>query len=202
VSATTRRSVIPVAVAVSATLMIGLIATQQPAEGEPKESKRAINVKLYNAEGDRVGRAKLKPSGEGETRVQARIADAAPGFHGFHIHAVGLCEPDAPDGPFTTAGGHLAEGGQSHGAHVGDMPSLLVLEDGTAALEFVTDRFEPADLRDADGSAVMIHAGRDNFANIPTRYVSTVSGQPGPDADTLATGDAGARYACGVIEAD
>jgi superoxide dismutase, Cu-Zn family len=201
VSATTRRSVISVAVALTAALLVGLVTAQEPVRGEAKD-KRAINVRLYNVEGDRVGHAKLKSTGEGETRVQARIVQAAPGFHGFHIHAVGVCDPNAPDGPFTTAGGHLAAEGQTHGDHTGDMPSLLVLEDGTARLEFVTDRFAPADLRDEDGSAVMVHSARDNFANIPPRYVSTTSGQPGPDAATLATGDAGARYACGAIEAD
>ena len=49
-----------------------------------------------------------------------------------------------------------------------------------------------AQLRDADGSALIVHAGPDNFANIPPRYGT-------PDADTLATGDSGARAACGVV---
>lgn len=187
---------------VAMVLLIAVGALQWPAEGRSKKDRRAVNVTLYNAEGDRIGRAKLKPVGDGETRVQARITEAAPEFHGFHIHAIGECDPDAPGGPFTSAGGHLALPGQAHGAHAGDLPSLLVMEDGTARLEFVTDRFELSDLKDEDGSAVMVHAGRDNFANIPERYVSTTSGQPGPDEATLATGDAGARYACGVIEGD
>ena len=50
------------------------------------------------------------------------------------------------------------------------------------------------DLFDADGSAVIVHAGPDNYANIPTRYTGPV-----PDATTLATGDAGGRVACGVV---
>jgi hypothetical protein len=40
----------------------------------------------------------------------------------------------------------------------------------------------------------------DNFANIPTRYQSTTEGVFGPDSATLATGDAGARVACGVVD--
>jgi len=36
------------------------------------------------------------------------------------------------------------------------------------------------------GTALIVHAGPDNFANIPSRYA------PAPDATTLATGDAGA----------
>lgn len=31
----------------------------------------------------------------------------------------------------------------------------------------MTDAFTLAELRDSDGSGVMVHAGRDNFANIP-----------------------------------
>ncbi len=174
--------------------------SQWPAEGRSEKGKRVANVTLYNAEGDRIGRAQLKPARGGATRVQARITEAVPEFHGFHIHAVGECDPNATGGPFTSAGGHLAHGGQTHGSHAGDLPSLLVMEDGTARLELVTDRFEVSDLRDEDGSAVIVHAGRDNFANIPSRYVSTTTGQPGPDAATLATGDAGGRYACGVVE--
>ena len=48
-------------------------------------------------------------------------------------------------------------------------------------------------LEEIKGKALIIHAGADNFGNIPTRYA------PAPDADTLATGDAGARVACGVV---
>ena len=184
---------------VAAGLLIALGASQWPAEGRSKKGKRVVNVTLHNTEGDKVGRARLKPAGDGKTRVRARITEAAPEFHGFHIHAIGVCDPDAPGGPFTSAGGHLALAGETHGAHAGDLPSLLVMEDGTARLEFVTDRFEVRDLKDDDGSAVMVHAGRDNFANIPERYMSTTSPQPGPDAATLATGDAGSRYACGVV---
>jgi Cu-Zn family superoxide dismutase len=57
---------------------------------------------------------------------------------------------------------------------------------------FETDRFTIRQLRDADGSAVMVHAAADNFANIPPRYGT-------PDDETKNTGDAGARAACGVI---
>ncbi len=38
----------------------------------------------------------------------------------------------------------------------------------------------------------------DNFANIPPRYTQK-NGTPGPDQETMATGDAGKRVACGVI---
>ncbi len=77
---------------------------------------------------------------------------------------------------------------------------LLINGDGTGELRFATDRFTVAQLLDADGSALIVHAGRDNLANIPERYHSHAHNVLGPDADTLATGDAGGREACGVIQ--
>jgi len=71
----------------------------------------------------------------------------------------------------------------------------LVNADGTGEARFKTDRYDVANLFDADGSAIIIHASPDNFANIPARYAPT-----GPDATTLGTGDAGGRFACGVVE--
>jgi Cu-Zn family superoxide dismutase len=72
------------------------------------------------------------------------------------------------------------------------MPVLLVNTDGTGEGRFVSDRYGLADIV---GRALIVHAGPDNYANIPTRYAAG-----GPDAATLATGDAGGRAACGVIE--
>jgi Cu-Zn family superoxide dismutase len=74
------------------------------------------------------------------------------------------------------------------------------MDDGEAWLRFQTDAFEIEDLFDADGSAIIVHADRDNFAHIPTRYHShTPENTFGPDSASLATGDAGARIACGVV---
>jgi Cu-Zn family superoxide dismutase len=150
------------------------------------KGKRATAT-LVNAEGAKVGRVTLF-QWRGKVTVAGRVKGLTPGFHGFHLHSVGKCEGPA----FTSAGGHVTAAGQAHPGHVGDLPSLLVNADGTASAAFETDRFRIADLRDADGSAVMVHAGPDNFANIPPRYGA-------PDAETLATGDSGARVACGVV---
>jgi Cu-Zn family superoxide dismutase len=137
---------------------------------------------------------KLRQAEEGKVLVRTVTHDLTPGFHGFHVHAVGQCVP-----PFTSAGGHYNPGGIGHGAHAGDMPSLLVGADGTGELRFKTDRFSVAELFDADGSAIIVHASSDNFAHIPSRYHSHTKGTFGPDSVTLATGDAGARVACGVV---
>lgn len=156
-------------------------------------------VVLHGVDGSKLGRVTLRQQGN-LIVVTGLVRSLTPGFHGFHIHAIGLCEADAAGGPFATAGGHYTGGHPNHGDHAGDMPSLLVTNEGKAYTQFLTDRFTLADLRDADGSAVMVHGGRDNFANIPLRYFTGTPPTAGPDATTLATGDAGARVACGVID--
>jgi Cu-Zn family superoxide dismutase len=73
------------------------------------------------------------------------------------------------------------------------MPVLLVNSDGTGKVSFETDRFALKDLFDEDGSAIIVHALPDNYANIPERYGEV-------DQDTLETGDSGERIACGAIQ--
>ena len=145
---------------------------------------------LLNANGDEVGRATFADR-NGKVVVSATASGLPADFHGFHVHGTGVCE--GPD--FTTAGGHFNPNGMSHPGHAGDLPSLYVSADGTAELRALTDRFAVSDLLDGAGTALVVHANRDNYANIPTRYA------PAPDAMTLSTGDAGARLACGVIQA-
>ncbi|HEV3377360.1 MAG TPA: superoxide dismutase family protein [Thermoleophilaceae bacterium] len=162
-------------------------------DDDDRSGKRAWAV-LRDTSGQRVGVATFRER-RGKTEVEAEVWRVAPGFHGFHVHAVGQCVP-----PFTSAGGHYNPTGAAHGDHAGDLPSLLVNRDGTGELAFETDRFSVDELFDADGSALIVHAGRDNYANIPTRYHSHTENTFGPDSETLATGDAGARAACGVVQ--
>lgn len=159
----------------------------------------ATTVLLTGAEGEEVGTVDLVDDGE-VLRVTVNAQNLTPGFHGFHLHAVPECHPDAEDGPFTSAGGHWTVGDEPHGEHAGDLPPLYVLDDGTAETSFVTDRFTMADVESNGGVAVMIHEGPDNLANVPDRYTAEGADAPGPDDDTLATGDAGGRAACGVLE--
>ena len=154
------------------------------------EAGGAVAV-LRTVAGESVGVVAFAPQG-GQVLVQATVWRLPPGFHGFHIHAVGSCDPATS---FASAGGHLNSDGHAHAGHAGDQPPLLVLEDGAGQLTFRTDRYALAELLDADGSAVIVHALPDNFANIPERYAPN-----GPDETTRATGDAGGRIACGVIE--
>jgi Cu-Zn family superoxide dismutase len=183
-------TVLAVAIPAVALAVTGAFGAQSSDGGGAPRASTA----LHATAGDRVGAATFKEK-HGDVIVRAEVRDLAPGFHGFHVHTTGQCEP-----PFTSAGGHFNPDGSNHGDHAGDLPTLLVNEDGTGSLQFETDRFSVAELVDADGSALIVHAGRDNYANIPDHYHSHTYDTFGPDQDTLATGDAGERAACGVVE--
>jgi Cu-Zn family superoxide dismutase len=176
-------------------LVTGVVTAPLYGSGSGTSSSRNhVKVELHDATGASIGFVKLTKQG-GKVIVRGEVSGLTPGFHGFHVHAVGQCAA-----PFTSAGGHYNPGGTGHGTHAGDMPSLLVFDDGTAEAQFATDNFAIDQLFDADGSAIIVHAAPDNFAHIPTRYQSTTEGVFGPDSATLATGDAGARIACGVVD--
>jgi Cu-Zn family superoxide dismutase len=149
-----------------------------------------VRATLRDAAGQQVAVVEFRKTPRSAVKVVVTGAGLPPGFHGMHVHAVGACE--APS--FMSAGGHLKNEGTSHSDHTGDLTSLYVKSDGTVDARFETDRFGLDTLRDMDGSAVMIHAGADNFGNIPPRYAPD-----GPDQMTRDTGDSGARIACGAI---
>ncbi|RUO18770.1 superoxide dismutase family protein [Aliidiomarina iranensis] len=108
----------------------------------------------------------------------------ADSTHGFHIHEFGDCS--APDA--TSAGGHFNPHGRDHGGpdsderHVGDLGNLNSDMSGIAHLEHVDHKLELEGDNRILGKAVVVHVQADDLASQPT-------------------GDAGARIACGVIEA-
>lgn len=113
-----------------------------------------------------------------------------PGEHGFHVHAKGSCEPALKEGKPSAAeaaGGHLDPQhtgkhlGPEGKGHLGDLPVLVVNNDGTATGPVTAPRLKKLD--DVKGKALMIHVGGDNMSD-----------QPKP------LGGGGARYACGVIK--
>jgi Cu-Zn family superoxide dismutase len=155
---------------------------------------------LKDVEGDSVGVVRFDARRGGRVEVEAEVTNVAPAddFHGFHVHTTGKCDPTT-EVPFSSAGGHFNPDTAIHGEHAGDFPVLLVKPSGRAEAKFETKRFRLSQLFDEDGSAVIVHAGRDNYANIPERYHSHTEDVLGPDSVTKATGDAGDRFACGVV---
>lgn len=143
---------------------------------------------LRDASGNVVGFAYFTEDAAGIVHVNVHAKGLTPGLHGIHIHAVGACSPT-----FAAAGGHHNPLGHQHGlenpagAHAGDLPNLEVNPAGVGHLNAKTDRATlsagPIAVFDADGSALIIHAGPDDQATDPT-------------------GNSGGRVACGVITAN
>jgi Cu-Zn family superoxide dismutase len=166
-----------------------------------------LTIQMRTPDGRPVANASLDfANGYATVTVETVTAGIlSPGFHGLHIHSVGKCDADSvaptggPPGDFLSAGGHFQAPGHTGHPASGDLTSLEVRSDGSAKLVTTTNAFTAADLRGGQGTALMIHQDPDNFGEIPTRY--QINGTPGPDQETLATGDSGKRVACGVIAA-
>ena len=189
-------------------LGLGLAGIAVPAEADHRERASAT---LRLADGQRVGHVVFYGDARTITTVSVtvRMPRRAPaaGFHGLHVHANddpangSGCRAVAAEPPstwFVSADGHLAEAGQAHGAHLGDLPPLLVTEQGRAYSASITDRLDVADVV---GRAVVLHAGPDNLGNVPTGTGATQYTANSRDALSLTarTGNAGDRLACGVV---
>jgi Cu-Zn family superoxide dismutase len=115
--------------------------------------------------------------------VDVRGVGLPAGVHAVHIHTTGTCT--GPD--FTSAGGHWNPGMKKHGhdnpegAHMGDMPNMSVVADGTGSIKYTVEGATLGALLDADGAAIVIHATADDYKSDPA-------------------GNAGARLACGIVK--
>jgi len=168
---------------------------------------RSAKTTLRDASGYEIGTVKfVDAGGSTEVRVELRSGSAAVGdaFHGFHIHAnadAAGCVADAAQPSntwFTSVGGHWKSGTQTHGQHLGDMPAVFVNSDGGAVMRFTISRIPLGEL---DGKAVVLHAGPDNFGNVPNGPAADQYTANSADAVTKTqnTGNAGDRIACGVV---
>lgn len=153
---------------------------------------------INDSAGRTIGTASLWQEAGGLVHVDVEITCAAggpctalaAGDHGIHFHSVGSCVA-ASSPAFSSAGGHYNPLGKQHGLsnaagpHAGDAPNLMVGADGRGKATFTTDRITitngASSLFDADGSAIVIHAGADDQMSQPA-------------------GNSGARVACGVVK--
>lgn len=111
--------------------------------------------------------------------VKPNLNSLSTGSHGFHLHAFGSCADKAMAamGHYDPANTKSHQGPYGNG-HLGDLPVLIVDQQGKANTTVLAPRLK---LNDIKGLAVMIHQGGDNYTDIPT------------------LGGGGARIACGVI---
>ncbi|MEE4453500.1 superoxide dismutase family protein [Novosphingobium resinovorum] len=147
-----------------------------------------IHADVIGLDGKKLGMVMLQETPAG-VLVSAEVQGIPAGEHGFHFHQKGLCETATK---FDSSGGHFAGGEHQHGymvatgPHGGDMPNQNVGADGVLKTQVlntgVTLSPGPKSLLDADGSALVIHAGTDDYTSQPS-------------------GNAGGRIACAVIAA-
>lgn len=161
----------------AAALTLMLAATAAPAQ----DAK--VTAPLKDGTGKTLGEATFA-SAPGGVLIRVEAAGLTAGWHGAHLHAKGDCSKS----DFTSAGGHVhGEGTAVHGLlnpqrnETGDLPNVYVARDGALGAELFTKDVTLAGLRDADGSALVIHAGAD-------------------DHKTQPIGGAGARVACAAIK--
>lgn len=146
-------------------------------------------AELMGANGAARGTVTLTPGPKGVlVRIEARGLPS--GWHGVHFHEKGDCS----DPKFTSAGAHVHMMTPAvHGllnpqaTDAGDLPNIFVGADGSANVELYStlvtakgDASHPA-LLDADGAALVIHAGPDDYTSQPI-------------------GGAGDRIACAVLK--
>src|SRR5205807_1271051 len=115
---------------------------------------------LRDLRGTVVGGVGLSPGPGGSTRVHYWVRRLPAGFHGFHVHVNGVCDPSR----FFDSVGDNFDRLHREQPFDGDLPVILVGAGGTGSGSFVTDRFSVADV---EGRSIVVHAFPDNYANVP-----------------------------------
>jgi superoxide dismutase, Cu-Zn family len=154
-------------------------AAAQSAAGTAKAT-----ANIESKSGSKVtGKAEFTEMPSGGTKVEVWIENATPGSHGLHLHEKGDCS--APDA--TSAGGHFNAAGSPHAAptdakrHNGDLGNIEIGQDGKGHLSITSDQLTVGPgPNSVKGKAVVFHEKTD-------------------DLKTQPTGNAGARFGCGVV---
>ena len=167
---------------------LAMLALSACAGAQAASEEVKMNLVTSGGIGQSIGTVKITETDKG-LEFAPDLKALPPGEHGFHVHAKGSCEPAIKDGkamPAEAAGGHLDphntgkhEGPEGAG-HTGDLPVLVVNNDGKATDAVIAPRLKKID--EVKDKALMIHVGGDNMSDNPKPL-----------------GGGGARYACGVI---
>lgn len=175
--------VMTAAIGVAATLSLAACNEEGRMEtGTPVAGGASATAMLMTASGAPAGRASATEVAGG-VRFTIDASGMPAGTHGAHVHMTGRC--DAPG--FETAGGHWNPTQMKHGTmnpqgpHQGDLPNLVIGNDGRGTIGATIPGATLAGLLDADGAAMVVHAGADDLKTDPS-------------------GNSGGRIACGVFQ--
>eukprot|EP00699_Malawimonas_sp_californiana_P001681 EC716000.1.p1 GENE.EC716000.1~~EC716000.1.p1 ORF type:complete len:165 (+),score=47.63 EC716000.1:34-495(+) len=143
---------------------------------------------VLRGDGPVKGVARLEQEKEGDqVTVQVQIEGLTPGLHGFHVHAFG----DLTNGCIS-AGPHYNPFGKNHGApedqerHVGDLGNVSAGPDGKVGAKITDSVIQLLGPYSVIGRMSVVHQDVDDLGK-------------GGHEQSLTTGNAGARVACGII---
>ena len=168
----------------TAQVVSGVARVTNNLEVAPKAD--SAEAHFIDSAGNPVGTALLTED-SGGVKFHFKLNKLPAGFHGVHVHEKGDCtKPD-----FKSAGKHFNPDTKEHGAenpkgfHAGDLGNIEVGSDGTADVEVtapqLTLKASDHSLIRPGGTAIIIHAGRDDQKSDPS-------------------GNSGNPIACGVVD--
>ncbi|MBJ7448871.1 MAG: superoxide dismutase family protein [Parachlamydiales bacterium] len=142
-----------------------------------------VTISMYSTSGNQmIGTIKASDTAFG-LMLTPNLSHLPPGVHGFHVHDKPTCGEEG-----MAAGGHLDPahtekhlGPYNDDGHLGDLPVIIVDQNGNATMPVLAPRLNVADIL---GHSLMIHEGGDNYSDQP------------------ANGGGGKRIACGVIQSE
>ncbi|XP_051973390.1 superoxide dismutase [Cu-Zn] [Xyrauchen texanus] len=150
------------------------------------EAKKAVCV--LKGTGEVTGTVYFDQQNEkAPVKVTGEITGLTKGKHGFHVHAFG----DNTNGCIS-AGPHFNPHNKSHGGpddqerHVGDLGNVTAGDDGVAKIDIVDKHLTLHGQHSIIGRTMVIHEKEDDCGK-------------GGNEESLKTGNAGGRLACGVI---
>lgn len=120
--------------------------------------------------------------------IQLKVYGASS-VHGFHVHEKGSIE----DGCISS-GAHYNPFNMTHGGpesdvrHMGDLGNILTKDNNSITYNFVNDKISLFGPYSIEGRTCVVHAKQDDL------------GLKKNDPESLKTGNAGARLACGIIK--
>ncbi|CAL9685450.1 unnamed protein product [Knipowitschia caucasica] len=145
-------------------------------------------VCVLKGAGDTSGTVHFTQEGDSTpVQITGEIKGLTPGEHGFHVHAFG----DNTNGCIS-AGPHFNPHNKTHAGpndadrHVGDLGNVTAGVDNVAKINITDKVISLAGPNSIIGRTMVIHEGTDDLGK-------------GGNEESLKTGNAGARLACGVI---